>query len=341
MTHQLLSEIWYGLWGLIWAIYFVLEGYTAGTGILFPFLAKTEGEERQIKGTIGPFWAGNEVWLILAGGATFAVFPLTYSLLFSSFYIPLYLVLFSLFFRDTAVEFIDKIQSHKWRKVWRWVLFSGSLLIPFLFGAAFSALWAGLPIDETGPHVTLWDVVNGYGILGGITFVMLFLFSGSTWIALKTLGPVQKRAIHLAKLFWVGAILAIALFFMGTTNQTFLFDSFEEHPWMWAIPSLALLTVLASGLPLFFEKWGMGFAMVSFTIFLLLATGFTGMFPDMLTSKIAPGYSITLYEAAGSQLNLTIMLWLTAFLFPTIIAYKIWIYRIFKGKVKETIRKPG
>lgn len=335
MTHQTLSEVWFVLWGLLWAIYFVLEGYTAGTGILFPFLAKKEREEMQLKETIGPFWAGNEVWLVVAGGVTFAAFPRTYSLLFSSFYIPFYLILFALFFRDTGIEFMHKAYSPLWKKIWRWIFFSGSILIPFLFGAAFSALYAGLPMDDTGPHVTLKDIINGYGVLGGITFVILFLFSGSLWVIIKTVGIVQQRAMHLARKLWFVAVLAVAMFLIATTNETFLFDHFDNTPWLWAVPSLALLVVLLAGLPILFKKWIMAFILGSLTIFSLLAAGFSGMFPDMLTSKIAPGYSLTLYDAAGSELNLTIMLWVTACFLPLVIAYKIWIYRIFKDKVIE------
>ena len=335
MTHQTLSEVWYVLWGLLWAIYLVLEGYTAGTGILLPFLAKQEKEELQVKGAIGPFWAGNEVWLVVAGGVTFAAFPRTYSLLFSSFYIPFYLILFALFFRDTGVEFMHKVQSPLWKKVWRWILFSGSLLIPILFGAAFSALYAGLPMDDTGPHVTLGDVINGYGILGGITFLILFLFSGALWVIIKSDGMVKQRAIGLTPKLWVLAVLAVTMFLIATTNVTFLFDHFDENPWLWAVPSLVLLIALLSGLPILLKKWGMAFTLGSLTIFSLLAAGFTGMFPDMLTSKIAPGYSVTLYNAAGSQLNLTIMLWVTAFFLPLVITYKIWIYRIFKDEIVE------
>lgn len=337
MTHQTLSEVWFILWGLLWAIYLTLEGYTAGTGIILPFLAKKEEEELQVKGTIGPFWDGNEVWLVVAGGVTFAAFPRTYSLLFSSFYIPFYLVLFALFFRATGIEFMHKVKSPLWKKVWRWILFSGSLLIPILFGAAFSALYAGLPMDDTGPHVTLGDVINGYGILGGITFAVLFIFSGALWLIIKTIGIVQQRAMRLAKILWFVAVLAVTMFLIATTNVTFLFDHFDENPWLWAVPSLVLLIVLLSGLPILLKKWGWAFTLGSFTIFSLLATGFTGMFPDMLTSKVAPGYSLTLYNASGSQLNLTIMLWVTALILPLVIAYKIWIYRIFKD---EIIQKP-
>ena len=193
MTQETLAIVWFGIWGLIWAVYFVLEGYTTGTGMLFPFLAKKEEEQRQLQESIGPFWGSNEVWLITAGGVTFAAFPETYGMMFSSFYIPLYLILFSLFFRATGLEFMHKSDSPLWKKSWKWAFFTGSLLIPFLFGAAFSAMYAGLPIDATGAHVAFGDVINGYGLLGGFTFVSLSLLSGAIWITMKTEGAVGKK----------------------------------------------------------------------------------------------------------------------------------------------------
>lgn len=333
MTYTTLSQVWFGIWGLIWAIYFVLEGYTTGTGMLFPFLAKKEGEERQLQEVVGPFWGSNEVWLITAAGVTFAAFPKTYGLMFSALYVPFFLILFALFFRATGLEFMHKSQSARWKKSWKWAFFTGSLLIPFLFGAAFSSLYGGLPIDGTGAHVSLGDVFNAYGILGGFTFVSLSLLSGSLWIAIKTEGPVKQRAIRIARNSSPLAIMMLALFFVATTNRTSLFASFGEHPLLWVLPIGSILMIVLTGISVRLQKWGLAFTEICLTIFTLLASGFAGMFPNMLPSNINPSFSLTLYQAAGSQLNLTIMLWVSLVIVPVVIGYQIWMYRIFKEKI--------
>ncbi|HBI02636.1 MAG TPA: cytochrome d ubiquinol oxidase subunit II [Paenibacillaceae bacterium] len=335
MSYETLTIIWFSIWGLIWAIYFVLEGYTAGTGILFPFLAKKEEEQRQLQESIGPFWGSNEVWLITAGGVTFAAFPETYGTMFSTFYIPLYLILFALFFRATGLEFMHKSNSSLWKQSWKWAFFSGSLLIPFLFGLTFSALFRGLSSNEHGLYITFSDVINAYGILGGSTFVLLSLLSSAIWISIKTEGAVQKRATLLAKKIWPISSGFLSLFFIATTNQTSLFNSFANEPVLWLIPGFTLLFILFAGIPIVYNKWGMGFAFVSLSIFTLFAAGFTGMFPNMLPARMNSSFSLTLYEAAGSELNLTIMLWITFFIVPVVILYQIWMYRIFRGKITE------
>lgn len=339
MTHEVLGVIWFGLWGLLWGLYFVLEGYTVGVGMLFPFLASNEKEERQLQETIGPFWGANEVWLITAGGVTFAAFPQTYAMLFSSLYTALFLVLFALFFRAIGLEFMHKHQAAWWKKTWKWAFFAGSLLIPLLFGVAFANLYKGLMIDATGSHVTLLGLLNPYAILGGLTFIGLFLLSGAIWISLKTAGRVQEKAVYWADHLWfVSAALAV-LFLVATGNQTSLFAKFAQYPVFWIAPLLCIACVLLVKRFIMKAQFIRAFVGISVAILGLAATGFIGMFPYMILSKVDPAYHLSLFDAAGSELNLKIMLIVTVIIVPIVIVYQAWMQRIFKDKITENNAK--
>lgn len=333
MTHDTLAIAWFGIWGLIWCIYFMLDAYALGTGMLFPFLAKTEQEQKQLQEAIGPFWGGNEVWLITAGGATFAAFPNVYALMFSYLYTPLYLILFALFFRAIGLEFIHKHDSARWKAFWKWSFFAGSLTIALLFGVAFANLYRGLFFDDAGYHGNLLSLLKQYGIVGGITFISLFLLSGSIWISYKTLGDVRERALRFARSYWGVALTAFAIFMVATGNETTLFTNAQEKAWLWCLPFLTLVSLLLVGMFLKRNKIGASFAAICCAIFTFMATGFAGMFPNLLISRMDETYNLTLYNARGSQLNLTIMFYLALFIVPIVIVYQTWLYRIFRDKI--------
>lgn len=334
MSHELLAEVWFGIWGLIWALYFVLDGYTLGTGLLFPWIAKSEKQEKQLIESIGPFWGGNEVWLITAGGATFAAFPQIYADMFSYLYTPLMLILFCIFFRAVGLEFMYKHETKRWHAFWKWSFFGGSLGIALLFGVAFANLFKGLPFNGEGYYGNLLTLLSSYGLLGGVLFITLFLLSGAGWIAVKTAGPIQERALKWANILWYPAAATLAIFFVATANQTTLLSKFTEIPALWLLPLLAVLAIFASKWAMVKQKPFGAFLMVSLTILSFMATGFAGMFPNMLPS-LHPEHSITLYQAAGSQLNLTIMLFVVLLVLPVVLAYRIWAYRIFREKINE------
>lgn len=333
MSHDFLAVTWFGLWGLIWTIYFILDGYTLGTGMLFPFVSKNRPERNQLQESIGPFWGGNEVWLITAGGATFAAFPAVYADMFSFLYEALFLILFALFFRAVGLEFMHKSEAPKWQSFWKWAFTAASFLIALLFGVAFANLYRGLLIGANGYEGNLLSLLNPYGLLGGVLFVSMFLLSGSLWIQLKTAGETAARAKKLSRPFSMISAAVLAIFYVGTMNWTPIAENFNEIPVLWVIPSLSLLAILAAAVFVFKEKVGFAFTSVCLAIFTQMASGFAGMFPNMLPSKISREFSVTLYEAAGSELNLKIMFIVAIIFVPIIIAYQTWSYIIFKKKI--------
>ena len=205
---------WFVLWGVLWAVYFMLDGFDFGVGILYPFLARSEAEKSAVRRAIGPVWDGNEVWLITAGGATFAAFPGAYASLFSYLYSALLIILFALISRGVALEFSAKGESAVWRKGWDAALFLASLVPALLFGVAFGNIFRGLPIDSEGYHGTLLSLLNPYGLWTGLLFVLLFLVHGALWLALKTDGDLAVRARRLVQTAWF-ALLAVAVIFLG------------------------------------------------------------------------------------------------------------------------------
>ncbi|GMB09896.1 cytochrome bd-I ubiquinol oxidase subunit 2 apoprotein [Thermolongibacillus altinsuensis] len=339
MSHETLAIIWFGLWGLIWTVYFILDGYTLGTGMLFPFITKNRQERNQLQEAVGPFWGGNEVWLITAGGATFAAFPTTYANMFSYLYTPMMLILFALFFRAAGLEFMHKEESPRWQNSWKWSFFGSSVALSFLFGVTFANLYYGLKIGPSGYEGTLLSLLHPYGILGGLLFISLFIVSGSLWIMIKTTGDVADRAYRIARPASVVAAGILAIFFVATSNRTPLFTNFTKLPVLWIIPALAFVASLLTLLFVWQKRIGLAFTNICLTIFSMMATGFIGMFPNMLPSRIADKYSTTLFEAAGSELNLKIMLGVAIVMVPIVIGYQLWSYKLFKEKIsKETAK---
>ncbi|MFD3448701.1 cytochrome d ubiquinol oxidase subunit II [Microbacteriaceae bacterium 4G12] len=339
MSHDTLAIIWFGLWGVIWTVYFMLDGYALGTGMIFPFITKDRQDRNQLQEAIGPFWGGNEVWLITAGGATFAAFPLTYANMFSYLYTPLMLILFALFFRAAGLEFMHKEEAPAWQNTCKWAFAIGSFLIALLFGVAFANLYYGLLIGKNGYEGTLLSLLHPYGLLGGILFVTLFVLSGCLWIMIKTDGEVKERAYKIAKPTSMVAATVLAIFYVATANRTNLFENFTQYPVLFILPALAIIASLIAIVMVMKQKIGFAFTSVCLTIVAFMATGFAGMFPRMLPSRISDTYSTTLYEAAGSLLNLKIMFFVALVMVPIVIAYQIWSYTIFKDKITKDSAK--
>ncbi len=332
---MMLQVIWFVLWGLLWAIYFMLDGFTLGAGMLHPFIARDERQRKQVIRTFGPVWDGNEVWLITAGGATFAAFPTTYALMFSYLYAPLLLLLFGLIVRGVSFEFRGLRDSPVWKRGWDLAIFLSSLVIALLFGVAFGNIFRGLPMDATGYHGSLLALLNPYGLLSGALFVLLFLEHGALFLAVKTGGELQERAQRTARGLWPLLLAVAVAFLVFTSPATGLYDNFRAQPALWAVPLLAALELIAVRLLLGRGKLLRAFAASCAAIVLVVATGVIGLFPDLIPSSLDPAYSLSLTNSSSSPYTLTIMTVVAAIFVPIVIAYKIWIYCIFRGPVSD------
>ncbi|ANA40379.1 MULTISPECIES: cytochrome d ubiquinol oxidase subunit II [Geobacter] len=330
-----LQITWFVLWGVLWAVYFMLDGFVLGTGILHNVIAKTDGEKRVLINAVGPVWDGNEVWLLTAGGATFAAFPTTYALMFSYLYTALLLLLFSLIIRGVAFEFRGKIESASWKKAWDVAIQVSSFLPALLFGVAFGNIFAGLPMDADGYHGSLIGLLNPYGLLTGVLFVLLFTVHGALYLSVKSVGDLSARAKGVADKVWP-ALLVVAVAFLAYTKfATKLYDNYLSQPVLFIVPLLAVAGLV--GTRLFSAKGATlaAFAASCVTVLMVAATGVAGLFPNLIPSSLDPAYSLTIFNSSSSPYTLKIMTAVAFIFVPIVIAYKIWVYRIFRAPVTE------
>ncbi len=223
---MILQSIWFFLWGLLWAVFFITDGFDFGVGSLYPFLGKTDRDKRVMINSLGPLWDGNEVWLITAGGVTFAAFPLVYAVMFSSLYTALMLILFALILRGVSFEFRGKVDSPAWRKLWDTCIFVGSVLPAILFGVAFANIFQGLPLNENQLFEgNLLTLINPYGLLGGILFLCFFLVHGALWLTIKAEGELQQRALKTVNLLWPIFLIVAVAFLLYSAQATDLYQN--------------------------------------------------------------------------------------------------------------------
>jgi cytochrome bd ubiquinol oxidase subunit II len=328
-----LQIIWFILWSVLWALYFMLDGFVLGSGMLQNFLGKNDTERRVVINTLGPVWDGNEVWLITAGGATFAAFPTTYALMFSYLYTALLLLLFALIVRGVSFEFRGKVDDPRWKAVWDRAILVSSFIPALLFGVAFGNIFSGLPMDAQGYHGSLLSLLNPYGLLTGLLFVFLFLVHGALYLSLKTTGELRIRSAATAAKLWI-PLLIVAVAFLGYTYPaTHLFDNYLKHPLLLVVPALAVSALLAIRWLTSRQELLKAFAASCLTIVLVVATGVVGLFPCLIPSSLDPQFSLTIFNSSSSPYTLKIMT-VVAFIFvPIVIAYKIWVYRVFRAPV--------
>ncbi len=330
----MLETTWFVLWGLLWAIYFILDGFDLGLGTLLPFLAKDEHETRVIFNAAGPFWDGNEVWLITAGGVTFAAFPKAYAVMFSALYAPLLIILFSLIFRAVSFEFRNKEDHPLWTAIWDKVHFISNIIPAILFGVAFANLFMGIPIDGDGVyHGDLLKLLNPYGIAGGVFFLVMFSLHGALWLSFKAENGLQTRAVSAAILLWPIMLVLLVAFLALTAYYTNIFANYLENPILFAVPAIALAALI--GLRVMLNQGKLILAWACSGLYILGVTffGVLGMFPGIIISNIDPAFTVTAYNAASSPLTLKIMLGVTLVSIPVVLAYQAWLYTIFSGKV--------
>ena len=262
-----LQAIWFFLWGLLWAVFFMTDGFDFGVGTLFPFLGKTDEEKQTMIAAIGPLWDGNEVWLISAGGVTFAAFPLVYSVMFSTLYSALMLILFTLILRGVSFEFRNKVDDPRWKRLWDACIFIGSLGPALLFGVAFANIFQGIPFDGKGIyHGTLLTLLNPYGLLGGVLFVLLFLEHGALWLGIKTDGALQARATRLAAMVWPILVAAAVTFLVASWFKTNLYANYLAHPVLFAVIAVTVLALLTVRVFIARQAWFKAWFASSLTI---------------------------------------------------------------------------
>lgn len=334
--YELLGTIWFLLWGLLWAIYFILDGFDLGMGTIMPFVCKTETDKRTIYNAAGPFWDGNEVWLITAGGVTFAAFPAAYAVMFSALYTALFLLLFALIVRGVSFEFRSKVESASWRSWWDRLHFLGSFLPALLLGVAFANIFQGVPIDGEGVNQAgLLQLLNPYGLLGGVLFVVMFAVHGSLWLAFKSQGELHDRARELAIRLWP-VLIVIAVIFVGCSFvATSLFDNYLQNPVLFVIlaGSVAGLVLIRPALAAghIFRAW----CMSAMGIGLCALFGVVGIFPALVPSSLDPAFSMTIENSASSQLTLSIMLGVVLVMVPVVLGYQFWVYKTFSHKITQ------
>ncbi len=335
MEQNIYQVIWFILWGVLWAVYFMLDGFDFGLGMILPFVAKNDTERRIIYNAAGPFWDGNEVWLITAGGATFAAFPKAYAIMFSTLYTPLLIILFALILRGVAFEFRAKEESPVWKAVWDICLVLGSFVPSLLFGVAFANFFLGLPLDRQGiMHGNLLTLLNPYGILGGLLFVVMFVVHGAVWLCVKSNGDLCRRAKEVAERFWVLEVILLGLFLLASGLATDLWSNFFRYKILLLIPALALLGLVAIPAYLGLGKYWWAWFASALTVLMTTAFGVAGLFPRLIPSRLDPEATLTIYNASSSPLTLKIMTVVALVFVPIVILYQIWAYKLFSDKVR-------
>ena len=333
---MVLQTIWFFLWGLLWAMYFMTDGFDLGIGALYPILGKNNEDKQTMINAMGPLWDGNEVWLLTAGGVTFAAFPLVYSVMFSSLYTALMLILFALIIRGVSFEFRNKINHPGWIKVWDACIFIGSIAPAILFGVAFANIFRGVPINGEGLFQgNLFTLLNPYGLLGGVLFLLLFVQHGANWIIIKSEGDLQARAIEISKKIWPVLVAVAVIFLVATWFATPLYKNYLARPILWLVILGTVAALLCVRLFLNQENWFKTWFASAFTIVGCTFFGVIGLYPNLFPSSIDPAFSLSAHNASSSPLTLKIMLVVVILFVPIVLAYQIWTYWMFKGKVTQ------
>ncbi|MFG2172278.1 cytochrome d ubiquinol oxidase subunit II [Streptomyces niveus] len=322
-----LHDVWFVLIAVLWTGYFFLEGFDFGIGVLTKLLARNRKERRVLINTIGPVWDGNEVWLLSAGGATFAAFPEWYATLFSGFYLPLLVILVCLIVRGVAFEYRAKRPEERWQRNWEHAIFWTSLLPAVLWGVAFGNIVRGVKIDAEMEYVgNVADLLNPYAILGGLVTLTLFTFHGAVFAALKTVGDIRMRARKQA--FGLGLLTAVlAVGFLGWTQV----DSGDGA----SLGTLVVAVVALAGAVVAIRagREGWSFALSGLTIVAAVAMLFLTLFPNVMPSSLNPAWSLTVTNASSTPYTLKIMTWCAGIATPVVLLYQGWTYWVFRKRI--------
>ncbi|WP_432545039.1 cytochrome d ubiquinol oxidase subunit II [Kineococcus sp. SYSU DK002] len=322
-----LTTVWFVLIAVLWTGYLVLEGFDFGVGMLLAPLSRDDTERRTLLATIGPVWDGNEVWLLVAGGATFAAFPEWYASMFSGFHLALLLVLVALVLRAVAFEFRGKVDDVRWRARWDRCIAVGSWVPSLLWGVAFANLVRGVPMDADHRFTgTLLTLLNPYALLGGLALLTVFLAHGAAFLALRTLGEVRERAARAA-----GVLAPVALVVAGT--WAVLTQVRYGATWTWGAVAPAAGSLVVAVLAGRRRREGTAFAATAVAIVAVVVLVFGSLFPDVMPSSTSPLNSLTVQNAASSHYTLVVMTWVAAVLTPLVLLHQGWTYWVFRRRI--------
>lgn len=325
-----LTTLWFGVVTLFWLGYFVLEGFDFGVGMWQTLLGREERDRRAIISTIGPVWDGNEVWVIVAGGAMFAAFPGWYATTFSAFYLPLLAILVALIIRVVAFEYRDHHPDRQWRRRWDACMFVGSALPAFLWGLVFGNIVAGLPLNSNGDFTgSPVDLLNPFAVLIGATTLSLFLTHGGVFLALRTTGELRLRAKRAAGL----SGLATAVLGIGSLLWLNLGPTTGNRPVVLTLSLIAVAALVFALLMHRADRDGLAFAGTAITVAGVVLALFASLFPRLLPSSTDPRWTLTITNAAAGHYSLTIMSWSALALIPLVLGYQAWTYWVFRRRV--------
>ena len=367
LDYEVLRVIWWALIGVLLIGFAVTDGFDMGVGALLPILGRTDNERRVMINTIAPHWDGNQVWLITAGGAIFAAWPMVYATAFSGFYTAMVLTLMALFFRPVGFDYRSKIEDPRWRSTWDWCLFIGGFVPPVVFGVAFGNLLQGVPfsMDQylrstyTG---NFFGLLNPFGLLAGVVSLMMVLTQGAAWLMMKSDGAVRARARYSAVItgLLTGILFLVAGFWVAkaipgyTIGQFMGIDgvsnplhksvvveagswmrNYETYPWMMVAPALGVLMALFTAIFAWAAKGALAFISSSLTMAGIILTAGFSMFPFIMPSSLNPAHSLTIWDATSSQNTLSVMLVAAVIFVPIVLGYTIWTYIKMFGRVSE------
>ena len=298
--------------------------------MLHTVVGRTDEERRSVLGSVGPFWDGNEVWLIVAGAATFAAFPSWYATMFSALYFALVLVLVALIGRGVAFEYRSRVDRPRWRVVWTWAMTLGAAVVPVLLGVGLGDLLHGLPINKSQEYTgTFWNLLTAYGLWVGATLLVLCILNGSTFLILKTSGEIQARARRIAKrTAWI-AVAAVLGFIIWT-------QSLGHGVFPGPLQITAVLAVIAASWSLAADHDGWAFVSSMGAIGLTVASIFVHLFPNVMVSSTNAAYNLTVSNSASGSYALQVMTIVAVIFFPLVLGYQVWSYRVFRGRVRST-----
>ena len=364
LDYATLKIIWWVLVGVLLIGFAIMDGHDMGVGTLLPFVGKNDIERRVIINTVGPHWEGNQVWFITGGGAIFAAWPIVYATAFSGFYWALLAVLWALFLRPVGFDYRSKIPNPTWRSVWDWGLFIGGAVPPLIFGVAFGNLFQGVPFQFDAYMIStysgnFWQLLNPFALLCGVVSSAMITLQGGAYLAHRTEGRVQARAVKGA----IAAAIVMIVAFIGAgvwlqtipgyhimsvidpngfsdpLNKTVVrqagawMANYQSQPIIWLLPAIGIAGACLSALLLLIRRTLLGFIASSLAIIGVIGTAGASLFPFLMPSSSTPNASLTVWDCVSSHLTLGIMFWVTLIFMPLIVLYTSWAYRVMRGKV--------